>query len=344
MKKEKDMAAKIVTKDLTAELSRAQKRAASFQLSVCSKDYLKVFTDPFGDFANLPCIPDDLDYPSQKWRSYRRGVTAMVGTQSIGFVAINPFLFGVSDIDCMYWTGTTYNQAGLVQPGFVGVTGLYSGLNNSAYVASTQLGPALKSEIQFRLVGCALRVRYTGTELNKGGKIILARAPGLDSVMDLGPSSITTDLDLLQIKDTVQLPCTRSWKTIAWFPGDKLDFDYIEDPRSKYLTSDYTNGYAQLVALFTGTPGNSYDFEVMSYFEYRGSVAAPTKSHSDIVGLSAVRDHVSTNMVDPNAGKASYDSSVKQIESSFNFESVISGVKAAVDTAGTIGEMLSVLL
>jgi hypothetical protein len=241
-------------------------------------DYLRVLTDPFGyDSPSLPCIPDLLDLPSYKVHTLNR-FTAAVGTAGVGYVVVWPRIFS-NDQTAQYFTQSTFSSSTIEADGFVGTL---SGLNaNFPYSAATTR--------DCRVVSCGVRVRYTGTELDRGGRIIIRRYTSGESVPT---GAFATASALLSSPLAQTLRVDRNWHGTAFRPTLSSHTDYQH-------VSSLTD---PLVVFFEGKPGITFEIEVVRYFEIipRTNTSNPpavqlgvpttTTSHSDITAVSMIRD------------------------------------------------------
>lgn len=265
------------------------------RMSPCAKEYLRALTDPFGleVAGSPPCIPDVLDLPSYKLATKCRG-TVTIGTNGLGYVVIYSQQ-NANDTSFGYYTSSTFTGTTVTDVG-------------------TGVNPFLDSRLPYtaaaarahRLVGCGLRVQYIGTELQRGGYLVpgLALAEG-DSLLG---ASITTILDRPDVRSQ---PTDRAWHGCVYKPMKADAYAYTVVP-----SVDVDMG-----VLVTGTPGNQYSFEVIRYHEFinyrpSGGVVRPvpsqTRSHSDLVGLSQVRDFLGS-IASSDIGQGVYKAGLRYI-------------------------------
>lgn len=258
-------------------------------LSPCSKKYMAVLCAPFSELDNV-CIPDTMTLPSQKLKVTCRGFFNS-GAQGCGAVMYNPWLMLANDgitnaIGCsspVLYSNAAWNQTLLPtayesgDPRFVGLSAANS---NSMYSWAVDFVPP--SVATFRLVGAGLRIRYTGTELNRSGRVIMYRDRGNAAVTNVGGSQMLRD----NFYHT--LPMTRKWSSITYQPSRQDDVSYglFENPTYAVNIEDYRC----MVAYVDGTvASSSYEFEAIAYFELiYNRVAQTTQSHSDPIGFGAI--------------------------------------------------------
>jgi len=280
-------------------------------LSTCSETYLRVLSNPFTSISNA-CIPDTVTLPSTKHVFTSRGVFNS-GTLGFGAIGVNPW--------SMIQQQATATVQGVAAP-VVRTLATYAANTIPMAVTSATANVALSTSnspytiaqvvdgtgVEFRLVGCGLRVRYTGTELNRSGRVTFWRprqnAPingflvGVDAVLNDNYYHTT--------------PVDRTWREITYLPVRAADVTY-----SSYLDptlAPFTD-YRVLWCCLDGTvAGSSFEYEVKAYFEMvgqqvGGGLLQPTKSHADPVGFGAIMSSLPTTL--QAAGSSMY-ASMKQ--------------------------------
>lgn len=269
-------------------------------LSPCAKAYAKALADPWDEPDELPCIPDVVTIPSYKWTTKARG-TFTVGTGGIGWVVASPFLCAAngftgagSFVDYPIistttgYTGPSYGWT--VNLGVINTPGVV-GSNPSSIVSGTQLQAG---NCTMRCVGHGIRVRYTGTELNRGGRLILFRDRGNGAV-----SQLTNGPSLLNDPSCYTTPVSRTWRGVTYVPAQSslLSYNAIQafQPTSQATDTAARRG---LIAYVDGsTSGNSFDYEITGYYEAVGQSMTPTTpSHGDAVGYGAILSSIPETM------------------------------------------------
>lgn len=181
-----------------------------------------------------------------------------------------------------------------------------------------------------RLVACGLRVRYAGTELDRGGITVPVHANAFgDSLRD-------TDVNTaLQRPSTKSYPCERVWRGVALKPCSPSDYTYS---LSAFNSNDPAN--LRMGVVINAKAGTVFEYEIVRYFEavptcIAGtlySVPGTSKSHSDLGGLSMVRDFI--------GGLASSDMGKTAVSDGYKFfrdnaaEMASGAVRQALFTAG----------
>jgi len=269
----------------------------SFRLSPCSSLYLKALTNPFDSTIVAACIPDLIDIPSKKVKIMTRS-SFTVGTAGVGFISVSPKGASCSDVAFANVTSATFTGAVITDSG--------GGFVNTVFMLQApltfaNLGTGL-NQIAPRVVGFGVRVRYTGTELNRGGRLILFRA----TTMDFDSSGMSVS-DLLAVRTTITRPVSRSWHSVAWLPGKSTDYDF-------FTTLANANTTSPLVILVEGaTAGNTFEVELVGHYEYIGATDNTSRSHTDLPGMSAIKDAINSEAAIEEPGPSWFQQSVSWI-------------------------------
>lgn len=245
----------------------ARTRDAAFAL------YSRMVAAPFESGpVGLPVFPSP---PSAKVTGWIKGI-ANVGTSGFGFVLARPTC--TSDATAIsYSTGT-----------YAGVSSDETGTGVSVAVTSNMpiAGSALAGEntaLRVRCSTAALRVRYTGTENNLGGVLY-----GIVHPQHQGMSSQNVNT-IQALPESTSFSVTREWTTLRWVPAFRNECDYYHTATPPSHESAHSNSGYPMVFMFTGTPGNSFEFQFISHWEFLGTGA---------VGASKTENQVSQNHAD----------------------------------------------
>jgi len=237
--------------------------------SQCTKDYANALIDPWS-VPRPPCVPDNITLPSFKFGARARG-TFIVGTAGTGFIINNPYITS-NDQAAGFSTDATFGSPD-IEGG--GVTGVNPYFNDSPFEA-VDFGD-LKN--QARLVGAGLKVRYTGTEINRSGQCVSFRSPTNRDPLASGP---ITNAQLLSYKESASNPVDRDWHYAVYRPSTPTDLAYANP-------NNLQSNFCLVVGVFGAQPGQSFEFDYVSWFETVGSnMPNLTRSHSDPIGMSAV--------------------------------------------------------
>lgn len=237
-------------------------------LSPCVVKYASALENPF-KVIDGACIPDMHSIPSYKMRYHSKG-TFTIGTSGVGFIAINAGC-QANNVNAIFASTVDYNGTVIATAG-TGVTPqVFVGLP----YASTSFGND-DNDVQGRLVGCGLRIRYIGTKLNEGGRVVMARHPTNKSLVSQSIAGLLSSYQQLETESV-----STRWRTCTYRPVSSADYEYKGN-----------NGVDQvsMAALVQSSAGNEFEYEVVSYYEFAGQVLNPTRTHSDIAGLSAIRN------------------------------------------------------
>jgi len=224
---------------------------------------------------------------SKKSRVWSKGTFA-TGTTGLGFIVVDPLSAAVSDLTSVYSSSSAYAGNFISAAAAAGVV---AGTSNSEYVKA-QIG-ANAAVAQCRVVSSGVRIRYIGTELNRGGQIVGLIEPTHDS---LG-GAVFADVNAQERSRLIPV-LDRNWVTLTYFPVQKRESDFQTDvdPATRPLPAWFM-AFA-VNAASAGTP-LTYEYEHFTNLEYTGrSVRGLTPSHVDYVGYSAVHAVSQTSNID----------------------------------------------
>lgn len=242
-------------------------------LSDCTRDYALALMNPW-EMDKPPCIPDLITLPSYKFGARAKG-TFTIGTAGVGFVAISPYT-GVgkpasgSGQYHIYYTSSTFALNTYTDVG--GVLGL-----NATYDDTNLLSDNISRKgFQFRTVGCGVKCRYIGSEINRAGRIVEYRQPN-NQAITVG----STAQDLLLNREAQTAPNDRKEHYVQFRPANQADLYY----QDQVLFQNPT------MVLFVegGVAGQSFEYDAVWWFECTGQLLPGlTRSHSDPMGIAAV--------------------------------------------------------
>lgn len=238
------------------------------QLSACAADYARALANPFD--GPLACIPDFPALFSSRQRMWAKG-SFSTGTAGFGFVTLSPSLASVSDATCGIFTTSAYTAAAVTNTATTGATA-YS--TNSQYLTA-DIGAGTQVA-QYRVVAAGLRVRYRGTELNRGGTRYAFADPTHTSV------NLLTVTTLLAEPEALEMNMDRQWVNVLYRP--------VFNTETQYSSDTTIIPQCMLVAVQAADAATSLSFEWQSYVvvEYQGrNIKGMIPSHSDPTGFSA---------------------------------------------------------
>lgn len=281
--------------------------------------------DPWHDRALGASIPNAAGL-TQKVTAFIRGV-ASVGAGGVGFIAVSPAL--ANDAISMFTSDANYALGHIVplvandtpSVGVNSVRVLNLPYETSAFVSGQLEAPHLAG----RIVSCSLRVQYIGTTLQQSGLVYHYRSPKHSSAIShtSGGASNAANLATLSshretwirandrtVSETSDFPhditeCTLrefapneykndpSALTAAVYPYSKANNDFFDAAGTAF---NFTGpgavrvGAPTMVVAFTGTPGNSVEFEYVVHAEFAGVLTAALGSHThgDAAGTQKV--------------------------------------------------------
>lgn len=297
---------------------RANEVETYFKLGHCAGKYAMSLADPFTGPPDA-CMPVTPACLTRKVRAFVR-TQAVIGTQGVGFAAMqpkacnNPILgFGIAN-QAAYVSTAAYAQASTVAMPILDtttVTGLGAFDHNSDYASST-FGD---TQVQARLVSMGLRVRYAGTELQRGGRVILLEDPEHIG-WGRGASSTLSLAQLLSYEKAKEHKVGMDWISLcSTGPVVPQEFDFVGSPLTPF-GGTVTNHY--LVAFLQGVAGNVFDVEFYWNFEFTGSAVrgksySEADDHGAAVVLGAIKS-VNDNQLDTRHPLVAAKSSAQRVQ------------------------------
>lgn len=210
------------------------------------------------------------------------------GTTGTGMIYCDPFNAIANDHTCVWYSTSAYTTNVFSANSFNAV----SSSSNSEYVAG-QVGTG-PTQLSARVVSAGLRIRYIGTELNRGGQIVCFHDPTHSTLNQRSLASIDGE------QESRRLPVTKDWTTVLYRPVDDVDNEFSS---SLHLTSTVDVG-SFYIGVIVQSPGvqSDYEFEFYVNFEVHGrNVRGKTPSHVDVTGHGAiVASVISSPVMVPN--------------------------------------------
>lgn len=295
-------------------------RKTATGLSKCSDDYAKSLMNPWGPEA--PCLPSGFPLPSLKRKFFARG-TAVMGTTT-GYVCFNPTL-GMTTSPCIGYSSSAYAGTQFKSDAD-NPNGKFVASLNSSYAIGAFGGTAL---LKGRVVSAGIRLRYDGTELNRGGRIIPIEHPTHGNLVN----SDATDALKMQGVQPVRPSSDGKWITVVWAgPKDETELGYL-DPNTE------SGQYCLGILLVGGVASNFVcEWECWANYEIVGvSLSGQTISHHDPVGASLAANAVSTaQQVAPHSSAPGFAEAAKGLISKYATEAVTDVASFAWDHKGAI--------
>ncbi len=235
-----------------------------------SSDYARCVANPFdGPVGGIPSFPS---VKSIKQRAWAKGVLNTSPTTGFGYIVVNPSQLSFNDAVGVGYTNSNFNDT------VIGVPGSGSGnafiTSNSQYDTS-QLGTTAAS-LQFRVVACGVRVRYVGSELERGGQKVGLMDPTHDTLVGRGISDFDAELD------SKRFAVSREWTYVLYRPitNSELQYQSTVDP-------SFSMGFT--IQASSATTSLTYEFEAYVVTEFQGrTIRGQTPTLHDPTGFAAV--------------------------------------------------------
>jgi hypothetical protein len=290
------------SKSTSTSISSSGKVKQRVRLSPCANDYAKTLADPFS--ATSACIPSYPPLLTRKMQVFVKGVIS-TGSTGAGMIYADPLNAIANDTPCIWYSTSAYTANIFAAQSFNSV----SANSNSEYTASAVgTGP---NQLSCRVVSSGLRIRYIGTELNRGGQIVAFHDPTHSTLNQRSLASVDGE------QESRRLPVSKEWSTVLYRP--------VDDPDNEFTSTLHNANTQDDGSFFMGiifqAPGvqSDYEFEFYVNFEVHGrNVRGKTPSHVDVTGHGAVvASLISSPVMAPNQVPAPMRSKnfLEQVES-----------------------------
>jgi len=256
--------------------------------SDCLLLYAKASIDPFDNIQRMPCIPDSMCSPSNKFKTFIDS-ELVIGTTRIGYAILNPWAMASNDnvtfptyTDSPLITTTAAYDSNVITWDWDDIKFAITNANSPYSVAQLETGV-------IRLVAAGMEIEYTGQLLDQSGTISVVQWDGLRSLPNL-----TTISEFKSNQRTQTCATSREARCyVRYEPMREEDFSYslyqrhltgaIADPLYK------SNGiYGPLAIVVNGAePGTTFRVRAVAYFEAQLPNLPSTPSESDPIGFPA---------------------------------------------------------
>jgi hypothetical protein len=257
-----------------------------YVLGMCASKYARSLADPFSGPPDA-CMPVTPAVLSRKMRTFIRTQLVTSSTSGDGFVSMQPFAAndglttaGNVGTAAAYVSAATYVGGGgagipALNPATAGVVGIN---HNGDYATSAFSNVG----VQCRLVSMGMRLRYAGTELNRGGRVVFLEDPEHGS---LGGQALA---NLLSYEKAKEHRVAEDWLTLcATGPTIPAEYDYVNSPTFPLGAGNpahYLVAYIRSAAV-----QQSFDVEFFWNWEFTGqNVRGKTQSEADDTGVGVV--------------------------------------------------------
>lgn len=284
------------------------------QMSAATSEYCHALCNPFdAQPCGVPLAPVLQTYKS---KNYAKG-TLHTGTAGVGFLLCSPNLLAVNDAAPIHYTTSAYAGSTMEVTG----TGVNSASSNAPFVSS-QIGNAA-SQILYRLVAAGIRLRYGGTELNRGGFKIALIDPTHDGLEGRDQASLLSD------QQATRYSVNRDWTSVIWRPVVEAEYRFRTGVSG--ATDEPCMGI--MVVSPDATLDSLFEWEAYAIYEYQGAVArGQTVTFADPTGFAAVQS-VSNTM------SGSYRLPGHQVAESTHksvLQYLMSGISGVIDAGHTV--------
>lgn len=268
-------------------------------LSPCAREYAASLANPFTGPA--ACVPDYPSLLTRKVRTFSKGTLSTSSTTGFGYITMHPPNGVANDVPIVNYSTSAYTgTTALVQT--PAAAGTAFGFSNSEYTAALFSSGQVDFS-RFRVVSAGLRIRYIGTELNRGGQVIGIMDPDHSSIM-IDNTTGKTQSQIEGLTESRRFPVDRDWKTVLYRPVDDIDNSMQTSEQSLWMVASghdqFDPGFFYMTFYVIGasaTTSLSYEWEAYANYEISGrNVRGKTPSHFDPTGFAAV--HAATVQTD----------------------------------------------
>lgn len=286
---------------------RAKQDSAALKISDCAAKYAVAIVDPWDRFASGACVPAPPSRPSYKVRGFTRGILNLSGTSGVGFIALSPAL--CNDFAQIWYTDSNFTGTAITAT-MTATPGVNpAGIANLPFSRAqlTTLDANNNAAVQGRIVSAGIAIKYIGTELNRGGRIICYSDPGHGSINGATSASLGSKLEaefstpgpqrskcwiVANAIDSTELSYADSDTSDPGAEATiKLVYPFSQGEPLSNTAGDLNYGQPIMGAVITGVKGDAYEFEVILHVEYIGAAAQSqlTPNMSDPDGLALVQ-------------------------------------------------------
>lgn len=263
-------------------------------MSQCAEDYAQSLANPF-EGPDDPCIPDYPALMTGRFKVWAKGTFATStnpAANGFGFIAVDPLNGMANDAGSVVTNAPASTDVVIAAQPF-GAQEVVSN-TNSPYATANYI-PATPNSLQTRVVSSGLRIRYIGTELNRGGQIVGLHHPAHQTLSGFNIATMDT------FKESGRLPVIRDWTTLLYRPVDTNDLNFVSTFNP--AVGQYFMGFCIQAADPSGANPQSFEYEFFSNYETQGAIVQNKKpSHVDPTGHGAVNaiTNIASNLHKPH--------------------------------------------
>jgi hypothetical protein len=299
-------------------------------ISDCTHNYARALSNPFT--GPLACVPSSPSVLSYKLKAFSKGEFS-TGTSNFGFIIADPFTGIANDVAFVHHSTATYTLTSIA-PLFSAQTAFAQ--SNSPFL-NAAFGSGANAN-QYRVVAAGLRIRYIGTELNRGGTIIGFSDPTHSTLIN------QTSASMLGEVTARKLPVTKEWAILLWRPALINDYSFTTQFPNANITASIFGPMGFIVESPVGSQ-SAYEYEFIACYEVNGrNVRGQSMTKVDVVGQSAVAStslgssnfyaHATNDM---NKGSSNFlDRVAHEIHTASSYVESVSNVASEVLGAGKV--------
>lgn len=255
----------------------------AFRVGPCAQKYAESLADPFTGPADA-CMPVTPAVQSRKLRTFIRTRFQSSSVNGAGFVTMQPLACNDGAVTAgNIGTAAAYTSSAawlgpVALPNLNPATAGVIPLNHNGEYSTSAFSSA---GVQARLVSMGFRLRYAGTELNRGGRVMLYEDPD-HSDWSTGASNSV----IMGNEKAKEHKIGEDWITLCTSgPVVPSEFDYVPYPNTP--NGGTTKAHYLLATIDSAAVGSTYDVEFYWNWEITGILArGKTPSDSDDLGFS----------------------------------------------------------
>lgn len=317
MQKSKTKTNKILGDSFQKDFEEIKKGSRS-ELSTTCQNYLKAIVDTRS--APKVGVPTTMGgFPGRtSIVRYTEQLEVYTGLSGFGYVSINlngndtsPYAGPFNDTPAIEYTISNYTGTSINQSG----GGLLTGVVQSAWQQSEYSRLSLKpTDLQYRVVGCTVKIFNEASALGQNGRIVLLEPPGH---IPLNSAVQATDLMIenaptAHVIRAVQLAELREQIVLNWHPRASSDqrmgagdFEF-QSTHNGTVPTPVTLRCSDLVVMFkcaSATP-SQFHVEVTCMYELRGLKVTNVKPRLvDSRGIDLIQNVFASKMISGYVGK-----------------------------------------
>jgi len=317
MQKAKTKTKKALNDSFQKDFDEIKKGSRSELTSTC-QNYLKAIVDTRS--APKVGVPTSMGgFPGRTGIvRFTEQLEVYTGTNGFGYVSVNlngndvsPYAGPFNDTPAIEYTIPSFTGTSVPQSG----TALPTGLEQTAWKQSEFSRSSLKpSDLQYRVVGCTIKIFNEASALDQNGRIVLLEPPGH---VPLNATAQTTDITIenaptAHVLRAVQLQELKEQVVLNWHPRGSNDprmgagdFSF-HSCHSGAVPTPVVLRCSDLVVMFrcSSVTTSQFHVEVTCMYEIRGMKVTNVKPRLvDSRGMDLIQNVFSSKMISGYIGK-----------------------------------------